>query len=129
MVYTTEPLVYRRVHRDNLSGNEIMELDRALNVLRGLVRKLHFAEAERRTLRQRIRVHEARLHVEYGKQGLRAGDLTMAAACFAKAAARSRDVKIHVTNGALRFCPGLIRRLYLLKTRRHATPPPQVAAT
>ena len=128
IAYTEEPLVRRRVHAHNLSGDQVMELERALNVLKRLAAKLHFAPVERGTLRRRIQTLQSRLDVEHGKRSLRAGDLDTAAACFTRAAGRTPQWRLRAASVALHSCPRLTRRLYLLKTRRtDALPAAEIA--
>ena len=118
--YTTEPLLARRIHSDNLSGDRVTELERALSVLSKLSAKLQLTFAEREALAARVRVLASSVHAEHGKRSLRAGDIAEAQARFARAAEEQAGWKIKAIRWALRFGPGLTRRAYLIKTRRHS---------
>ena len=118
--YTTEPLLARRIHSDNLSGDRVTELERALSVLSKLSAKLQLTFAEREALAARVRVLASSVHAEHGKRSLRAGDIAGAQARFARAAEEQAGWKIRAIRWALRFGPGLTRRAYLIKTRRHS---------
>lgn len=118
--YTTEPLLARRIHRDNLSGDRLTELERAASVLSKLSAKLQLTFAEREALEARVRVLASTVHAEHGKRSLRAGDIAEAQARFARAAEEQAGWKIRAVLWALRLGPGLTRRAYLIKTFRHS---------
>ena len=118
--YTTEPLLARRIHGDNLSGDRIAELERALSVLSKLAAKLELTSAERNVLEARVRVLASGVHAEHGKRSLKAGDIAEAQARFARAVDEQAGWKMRAVCWALRLGPGLTRRAYLIKTRRHA---------
>jgi glycosyltransferase involved in cell wall biosynthesis len=118
--YTTEPLLARRIHSHNLSGDRITELERAMSVLRKLSTKLTFTDSERQALDTRVRVLESNVHAEHGKRSLRTGDIAAAQARFARAAECQAEWKARAVQWALRLAPGLTRRAYLFKTRRQS---------
>jgi hypothetical protein len=78
--YTTEPLVCRRIHGMNLSGDRLTELERAAAVFRRLLAKINFGPEARRLLEARLRLLHGDIHVERGKRDLAAGAVGDAAA-------------------------------------------------
>lgn len=116
--YTTEPLVYRRIHTMNLSGDRITELERAAAVLEKLRAKIQFGPSESRALDARLRLLRGDIHAERGKRDLAAGAVGDAAAHFREAAGAGAGWKVQVVNLALRIAPRVTRHAYALKTRR-----------
>lgn len=120
--YTTEPLVYRRIHTMNLSGDRLTELERAASVLEGLRAKIAFGPEESRALDARLRLLRGDIHAERGKRDLAAGAMGDAAAHFREAAGAGAGWKVQVVNLALRIAPRVTRQAYVLKTRRGTAP-------
>jgi len=116
--YTTEPLVYRRIHGMNLSGDRLTELERAENVLEKLRAKIRFGPLEARALDARLRLLRGDIHAERGKRDLAAGAMGEAAAHFREAAGAGAGWKVQFVNLALRIAPRVTRQAYVLKTRR-----------
>jgi glycosyltransferase involved in cell wall biosynthesis len=121
--YTTEPLVSRRIHGMNLSGDRLAELERAAAVLECLRTKIPFAPAEARALDARLRLLRGDIHAERGKRDLAAGAVSDAAAHFREAAGAGAGWKIQMVNLALRIAPRVTHHAYLLRTRRSAAAP------
>jgi GT2 family glycosyltransferase len=111
-----EPLVWRRVHDQNLSGDAVTEIRRAITVLEGIPRKLALDSRELGLVQQRLTHLTAYLELELGKRALRAGDLPAAREHFARIRAL-RTWKVRAVLMAMRISPGLLRRAYL-----HAQP-------
>ncbi len=120
--YTTEPLVSRRIHTMNLSGDRITELERAAAVLEKLPVKIQFGPVESRALEARLRLLRGDIHAERGKRDLAAGAVGDAAAHFREAAGAGAGWKVQVVNLALRIAPRVTRHAYALKTRRGTAP-------
>jgi glycosyltransferase involved in cell wall biosynthesis len=128
MAYTTVPLVRRRVHNENLSGTRVTELERASIVLERLRDKLVLDPRQTRVLDRRVAFLSGQLHVEHGKRTLASGDVSEAAAHFARAARAGAGWKSHAVAAALRVAPGLTRHFYLATRQRAAAGVP-VAGT
>ena len=118
-VYTTDPLVIRRVHGHNLSGDRTAEIGRAVAVLEGLARKLTLDAAESRTLCRRIKALDSELETEYGKRSLESGNVRDAGARFSRAAANGHW-KVRAVSYGLRIAPELTRRAYVFMRGRPA---------
>jgi len=115
--YTTAPLVERRIHLQNLSGDTLSALERAVAVLEKLSTKIVFSRPERRALDERVRILRGRIHAEHGKRSLKSGDLEHARLQFREALTAATNWKLQLVNAALHVAPGLIRQAYLLKSR------------
>jgi glycosyltransferase involved in cell wall biosynthesis len=120
--YTTDPLVYRRIHTMNLSGDRLTELERAAAVYARLRAKISFGPAAARALDAQLRLLHADIHAERGKRDLAAGAVVDAAAHFREAAGAGAGWKVQFVNVALRIAPRATRHAYVLKTRRNAAP-------
>ena len=120
--YTTEPLVYRRIHDMNLSGDRLKELERAAAVFSRLLAKINFGPGARRVLEARLRLLQGDIHAERGKRDLAAGAVGDAAAHFREAAGAGAGWKVQVVNLALRIAPRATQHAYAIKTRRSAAP-------
>jgi glycosyltransferase involved in cell wall biosynthesis len=116
MAARPEPLVWRRVHENNLSGDAITEIRRALTVLELVPRKLMLTTDELGLVQERLTQLSAQLELELGKRALRAGDLVSAQGHFSRTHALRRW-KVRAVQMAMRISPGLVRRAYL-----HAQP-------
>lgn len=125
IAFTTEPLLYRRIHANNLSGDRIAELQRAASVLAKLATKLALDPAESRLLADRVRALEAEIDVERGKRSLTDGDIPEAREQFRRAARAHAGWKTRLVSLALQVAPQLTRQAWLMKTRRQ---PPAGAA-
>ena len=119
--YTTAPLVERRLHDHNLSGNRIHELERARSVLVKLRTKLTLSAAQADILDSQVRLLQSQLHVEQGKRDLEAGALAAATTHFREAAQTGAGWKTRVVRWALQIAPGITRQAYLRKLRRGST--------
>lgn len=116
--YTSAPLVVRRLHGANLSGDRMTELERARAVLVKLSVKLDLSPGEQDALRSRVGRLDSWAEAEQGKRSLKAGDVAAARARFARAANDQADWSTRAAAWAMRFAPTLTHRAYLLKTRR-----------
>jgi glycosyltransferase involved in cell wall biosynthesis len=113
--YGTRPLLDRRVHADNLSGDRITELERARLVLEGLGRKLTLSPHEQRILGRRLRDLRAEADFERGKSWLAAGDFARARAAFVWAATAGGGWRMPAAAAAVALAPRAVRRLYFGK--------------
>jgi glycosyltransferase involved in cell wall biosynthesis len=120
--YTTDPLVYRRIHAMNLSGDRLTELERAAAVLDRLRTKVTLSPDLARVVDARLRLLRGDIHAERGKRDLAAGAVVDAAAHFRQAAGAGAGWKVRFVNLALRVAPRATRHAYNLKTRRSAAP-------
>lgn len=109
--YTTEPLVYRRIHTMNLSGDRLTELERAAAVYTRLRAKISFGPAAARALDAQLRLLHADIHAERGKRDLAAGGVVDAAKHFREAA--GAGWKVQFVNLALRIAPRATRHAYV----------------
>lgn len=125
--YTTEPLVSRRIHGMNLSGDRLAELERAAAVLERLRTKIAFSPSEARALEARLRLLRADIHAERGKRDLAAGAIMNAATHFREAAGAGAGWKVQMVNVALRIAPRVTHHAYVLRTRRGGAAAPRTA--
>jgi GT2 family glycosyltransferase len=112
MAASLEPLVWRRVHDSNLSGDAVTEIRRAITVLEGIPRKLTLDTNELGLVQQRLSELSAQLELELGKRALRAGDLVSARQHFAHIHSL-RTWKLRAVLMAMWISPGLVRAAYL----------------
>jgi glycosyltransferase involved in cell wall biosynthesis len=122
--YTRNTLVKRRVHGQNLSGDRMTELDRAITVLSRLRDKLQLTEQQRHTLENRVRALRAEMATENGKRMLAAGDVSGATAHFRQAVEDGAGWKSWLVHLALQIAPETTRQAYLFKLRRGAATTP-----
>ena len=125
--YTTDPLVSRRIHQMNLSGDRLAELERAALVLETLRTKIPFAPRESQAVEARLRQLCGDIHAERGKRDLAAGAVTDAAAHFREAAGAGAGWKVQAVHLALRIAPRITRHAYILKTRRSMSATAEIA--
>lgn len=112
MAVNPAPLVWRTVRRDNLSGDEVAQLRRALTVLQAIPRKLRLEMDELGLVHERLVQLGMQLDLELGKRALRSGDLIGAQAHFASSRGL-RSWKVRCVALAVRVAPALVRRTYL----------------
>ncbi len=112
MAARTEPLVWRRVHDNNLSGDTLTELRRAITVIEGIPRKVALGATDLGLVHRRLAELSAALELELGKGALRAGDIANAQLHFSQIAA-VRTWKLRAVRVAMRISPALVRRAYL----------------
>ena len=118
--YTTVPLVRRRIHSQNLSGDRLAELDRAATVLLKLRDKLALTPPQCGVLDSRVRALRAEIATEQGKKTLLAGRLSEARGHFRQAVAAGGGWKPRIVKLALELAPQTTRQAYLFKLRRGA---------
>jgi glycosyltransferase involved in cell wall biosynthesis len=111
--YTTTPLVQRRIHSQNLSGDRISELERAAAVLVKLPAKLQLTDDQANLLEQRVRQLRGEIATEQGKQTLAAGALSEAATHFREAVRSGAGWKSRLMHLALKIAPSTTRHAYL----------------
>ena len=122
--YSTAPLVKRRIHSQNLSGDCISELERAVAVLSKLRDKGLLTAAQCDVLDARVRALRAQIATEQGKKTLLAGDLPEARWHFRQAVAEGGGWKPRIVRLALRVAPVMTRQAYLFKLRRDSAASP-----
>jgi glycosyltransferase involved in cell wall biosynthesis len=108
-------LMLRRVHDENLSGNQRTQIERALRVLDKTLRTMMLSDAERRAAEGRVAELEAARARELGKELLQRGQYTEAYTALLRAAVGPANWKIRATLIGLRVAPQLVRRLYLAR--------------
>jgi hypothetical protein len=109
------PLILRRIHADNLSGNQQTQIERALRVLEKTLQTMILAEPERAAAARRVAALEAALARELAKERLRHGDFAEAYAALARGAGGCTNWKIRAALIGLRVAPQLVRRFYLAR--------------
>ena len=117
----SEPLVWRTVRTENLSGDSAAELRRAISVLEGIPRKLRLDTTELGIIHERLVRLGMQLDLELGKQALKNGDVIAARVHFA----RTRGLgnwKARCVDAAMRIAPGLVRHAFL-RTRTESGVP------
>jgi len=112
MAVEPEPLVWRRVHENNLSGDRFTEIRRAMAVLEGMPHKLRLAADEQVLVRQRLGRLGAQLDLELGKCALRTGDFEVAQDHLSRTLPLG-TWKVRAVMMAMRISPALLRRAYL----------------
>ena len=122
--YTRSALVKRRVHGQNLSGDRLTELERAITVLSRLRGKLSLSERQRETLDGRVTALRAEIATEQGKRRLAAGDVANAAAHFREAVEAGAGWKSWLMHIALQVAPATTRQVYQFRQRRGVPPTP-----
>jgi glycosyltransferase involved in cell wall biosynthesis len=111
--YTTAPLVRRRIHSQNLSGDRISELERASSVLLKLRTKLRLTDDQERLLERRVRRLRGEIATEQGKETLAAGALAEAVTHFRDAVRSGAGWKSRFIHLALQIAPTATRHAYL----------------
>lgn len=123
MAYQRKVLCHRRIHADNLSGDDIKLCESVLRVLERLSAGTPLRRAERIALDGAIRRVCGELALERGKQSIARGDFNAARRALANAnhAYRSwrwRSWKLKITRLGLELTPGLLRQAYRLREQR-----------
>lgn len=113
--YQRKVLMLRRIHGNNLSGDQRAQIERALRVLDKTLRTMMLSEAECAAAQRRVTALEAARARELGKDLLRQGAYTEAYAALLRAAVGCTTWKIRATLLGLRVAPQLVRRLYLAR--------------
>jgi glycosyltransferase involved in cell wall biosynthesis len=109
--YSEKVLALRRLHEENLSGTQVNEIERALNVFVKTVTTMDLTIAERAAAERRIRVLTIALARERGKERLLDGDFA-AARVHLETVARQCGWKVRAALLGLRIAPALVRRFY-----------------
>jgi glycosyltransferase involved in cell wall biosynthesis len=119
--YQEMVLAIRRLHRNNLSGPRLTELERALHVFDKALEKLPLTRGEREAAERRIRVLSAELAREHGKARLASGDFAAAFQLLDQAARTLPGWKLKFARLGVRYVPALVRWFYLARTGAVAT--------
>jgi glycosyltransferase involved in cell wall biosynthesis len=125
LAYTSQVLVLRRIHDENLSGTLANEQERPLRVLERALNTMQLSPQQRHVAQERIRHLRSTLAREQGKEFLLKGDFTQARREFLRARADGFSWKISAALLGLRIAPHLMRRLYLIRAASlmsHLTP-------
>ena len=125
LAYTSQVLVLRRIHNENLSGTLANEQERPLRVLEKALNTLQLSPQQRHVAEERIRYLRSTLAREHGKEFLIKGDFTQARREFLRARADGFSWKLSAALLGLRIAPHLMRRLYLIRAAAlmsHMTP-------
>jgi glycosyltransferase involved in cell wall biosynthesis len=113
--YNRTALILRRIHGDNLSGDQRSQIERALRVLEKTLRTMILAEPERAVADLRVAALEAALARELAKERLRRGEYAEAYAALVRGAVGCTSWKIRAALIGLRVAPQLVRRFYLAR--------------
>jgi glycosyltransferase involved in cell wall biosynthesis len=113
--YNRKPLMLRRVHSENLSGDQRTEIERALRVLEKTRRTMILSEAECAAAERRLAQLEAARARELAKELLAVGEYGEAHAALVRAAVGCANWKIRAALIGLRLAPQLVRRFYLAR--------------
>jgi glycosyltransferase involved in cell wall biosynthesis len=106
--YQHAPLVHRRVHSHNLSGDATTENQRVIDVLsKPCWRDLPIGD--RVLVERRVATHRATLDLQAGKTAIAAGDFAIARARLAAAASVDRRFKLWLVRAALALAPRVLR--------------------
>jgi glycosyltransferase involved in cell wall biosynthesis len=125
LAYTSQVLVLRRIHGENLSGTSVNEQERPLRVLEKALTTMQLTPQQRHIAQERIRHLRFTLAREHGKEFLMKGDFARARQEFLNARADAFSWKISAALLGLRIAPNLMRRLYLMRAASlvsHLTP-------
>jgi glycosyltransferase involved in cell wall biosynthesis len=125
LAYTSQVLVLRRIHDENLSGTSVNEQERPLRVLEKALETMQLSPQQRHIAQQRIRHLRFTLARESGKESLLKGDFVQARREFIRARHNAFSWKISAALLGLRIAPHLMRRLYLMRAAAlmsHMTP-------
>jgi glycosyltransferase involved in cell wall biosynthesis len=109
--YSEKVLALRRHHDDNVSGTQVNEIERALNVFVKTLATMDLGIAERAAAERRIRALTIALARERGKERLLEGDFA-AARVHLETVARQCGWKVRAALLGLRIAPALVRRFY-----------------
>ena len=113
--YSEKILALRRLHDENLSGTQVNEIERALNVFVKTLATMDLTIAERAAAERRVRTLTIALARERGKERLLDGDFA-AARLHLEAIAHQCGWKVRVALLGLRLAPALVRRFYLARS-------------
>ncbi|MBC7795929.1 MAG: glycosyltransferase family 2 protein, partial [Pyrinomonadaceae bacterium] len=114
--YQREVLLKYRVRNDGLSGDEIRQSERSINVLNALQSKYDFDDAQQIVLEKQIARAVAMWETERGKAALLNGDFKQARASFAAANNYFRAPKLYAVSILARFAPKLLQRFFFKRT-------------
>ena len=106
------PLMFYRVHADNLSGSSVAQLERALTVFRRAL-LLPLSDGERATAMRQIERFDEELAIERGKEMLERGDFNGAREALMAVQQRTARWKITAALIGLHVAPELVRRAYV----------------
>lgn len=116
MAVHTEPLVWRRVHGGNLSGDDVAELERAIGVLDGIAAKLDLRPHQRLAVDTRIGELRSRVEIELAKRALRDGAIARAREHLSLSGTTTWKTRMAALG--LRVAPHLLRRAYVRSSAR-----------
>lgn len=111
--YQRKVLALYRRHDQTLSGTRLDEIERPLHVLRRTLEHMSLTPAERAVAERRVRMLEAQLARERGKDLLGRGEFRAARRALADAARDFRSWKVHGARLGLYIAPHLVRKVYL----------------
>jgi glycosyltransferase involved in cell wall biosynthesis len=113
--YSEKILALRRLHDENLSGTQVNEIERALNVFVKTLATMDLSVTERAAAERRVRALTIGLARERGKERLVHGDFA-AARVHLEAVARQCGWKVRAALLALHLAPALVRRFYVARS-------------
>lgn len=113
--HSEKVLALRRVHDENLSGTQVNEIERALDVFVKTLATMDLSSIERAAAERRVRALTIALARERGKERLRDGDFA-AARVHLEPVARHSGWKVKAALLGLRVAPALVRRFYVARS-------------
>jgi glycosyltransferase involved in cell wall biosynthesis len=119
--YQREVLLKYRLRRGSLTGNSIVQAERNIDSLNGILAKFELTPGENRALNNQLQVAKAILQIETGKAALLGGDYEKARENFSAANRFYRKPKLAVINLLLKFAPATLRRIF--QKRLEIAPP------
>lgn len=115
--YHRHQLIRHRLRPGSLTGDALAQVDRELTVFARIREKLTLAPHEAQALEERVTfLTSARLLI-LGKRALGDRDVAAARSQFAAAYRCRPTFKLGLIRGLLAVSPGLVRRLYLARTK------------
>lgn len=117
IAYHEQPLVRYRRRPDGLSADPVWMCKHILAVLDKSERSMDLSDNETEVLRQERTRFQSMLRLHEGKRALLDGDHDTAAERLAEANVFLKSSKLTAVLMLLRFAPGVLRRVYLLRDR------------
>jgi glycosyltransferase involved in cell wall biosynthesis len=117
IVYQRRVLGNYRRHPDSNSADPVVTIEGFLAALAKAARAPDLTEAQRKLAGRQWLVERARVEFQKGKQALLAGDAEAAVRHLAQANTQFKSLRIATILLLLRLAPGVLRRLYKLKTQ------------
>jgi glycosyltransferase involved in cell wall biosynthesis len=118
--YHPAVLMQHRVHESNLSGSHVSRMERAAHVFTKALADLPLSAEQRAVAQTQIRLFEAEIAIERGKECLSRGEFGAARDALMRGRRTARRWKVGAALIGLRVAPHLFRRLYLARALQRA---------